>query len=935
MKKLLYLLFFLTSQIALSQSYHFDILKDINYRTKSSDIKYIGKRNNEVLILERFADTLANNYKIKFWKTDGNVLQNYAIGDISQYAYFREFFLYNNKYYFVANNSEENGGIWVTDLTASNTKVITRFHSVYDEVIGFNNKIFYPQTVYPNGVSTQLGNELMYYDETQNACFVLKDINPSYEDADPKNFTVIGDKLYFTANEAAAFEDEKRVLWVTDGTTNGTRRVKDISTPSNAQQPKNFAKMGNKLIFERFDGTDMSLYVSDGTEAGTIPFKKTNSFNSGYYDSIEYIFELGNRALIKLRNNTLWITDGTNENTKFINTCDALGVSSKKELAIKDGYAFYFSAGRLYKTDGNTSILLEQGIYYYPTSAIVMTSNQDGSNYYFSAMAAFFKTDGTEAGTTRINNKFSSGENPNQIPFSLAGNKVLAFGKPSDSRFSKELFEVETDTLKLFRDFTPSTSSSEGSFILNYQGKSYFFAKQPKAPNEMNNSLFETDGTLEGTRGILMPDFNYPYQLIATNKGIYITFSNQIWQANFNNGTLSLVKTLTNFFQQKSGLAFNTKFYFITTTFSSYYLGNDFQLWESDGTTAGTIVIKEFPATQSVRLSKTGNNLYVFSKTVNSINIWQKSQNSSDINLLKTENTSTNDYIAEVYPNFQNKALFMMRISNQNQLWETDGSIDGTKVNQSTFPEINEYSDLFVSDNHYYYSIYTPNVGTKIWKSDGENTSLLIGIQDAISKVYNYALCGNNLFFVLKRTSGQDYLYRYDLSNGNIEVLSIMERFNKEYTKNFICLKENLTFSAKSNSSDSGKSQLHISDGTQAGTRFITSMENKNFGFNSHVSRGIYPLNDKEILVSVDDRFYDLEWFTFRICDNPSDLSGTTADSKIQGSPSTINSTERLIGDSRVYYFAPQSINLNPGFSTDNSGIFKAEIKERGCSFRN
>jgi len=935
MKKLLCLLFCLTSQIAFSQSYHFNILKDINYRTQNSDIKYIGKRNNEVLILERFADTLANDYKIKFWKTDGNILQNYAIGDISQYAYFRDFFLYNNKYYFVANNSVENGGIWVTDFTASNTKFITRFSSVYDEVIGFNNKIFYPQSIYPNGVSTQLGNELMYYDETQNACFVLKDINPSYEDADPKNFTVIGDKLYFTANEASAFEDEKRVLWVTDGTSSGTRRVKDISTPFNGQQPKNFAKMGNKLIFEGYDGTDMSLYISDGTEVGTVPFKKTHSFNSGYYDSIEYIFELGNRALIKLRNNSLWITDGTNENTKFINSCDALGVSSKKELAIKDGYAFYFSAGRLYKTDGNTSILLEQGIYYYPESAIVMTSNQDGSYYYFSAMAAFFKTDGTEVGTTRINNKFSSGENPNQIPFSIAGNKVLAFGKPADSRFSKELFEVETDTLKLFRDFTPSTLSSEGSFILNYQGKSYFFAKQPKAPNEMNNSLFETDGTLEGTRGILMPDFNYPYQLIATNKGVYITFSNQIWQAKFNNGTLSLVKTLTNFFQQKSGLAFNTKFYFITTTFASYYLGNDFQLWESDGTTEGTVIIKEFPATQSVRLSKTGDNLYIFSKTVNSIDIWQKSQNSSEINLLKTVNISTNDYLSEVYPNFQNKVLFMMRISNQNQLWETDGTINGTKINQSAFPEMNEYSDLFVSDNYYYYSIYTPNVGTKIWKSNGEDTSLLIDIPDAISKVYSYALCGNNLFFVLKRSSGKDYLYKYDLSNETVNQVSEFELFNRFISKNFTCMQDKLTFSVYSENSNRGKAQLFISDGTTSGTNLIASLENKMISFQEHVSRGIYPLNDREILVSVDDRFYDLEWFTFRICDNPSDLSGTTADSKIQSSPSTINSTEKLTGDSRVYYFAPQSINLNPGFSTDNSGIFKAEIKERGCTFRN
>ncbi|WP_428659786.1 3-coathanger stack domain-containing protein [Runella sp.] len=58
------------------------------------------------------------------------------------------------------------------------------------------------------------------------------------------------------------------------------------------------------------------------------------------------------------------------------------------------------------------------------------------------------------------------------------------------------------------------------------------------------------------------------------------------------------------------------------------------------------------------------------------------------------------------------------------------------------------------------------------------------------------------------------------------------------------------------------------------------------------------------------------------------------AESSIQSSPTTINSTQKLTTESHVYYFAPQNIVLSPGFSSDNSGVFKAEIKDRSCIVR-
>ncbi len=940
MKKLLYLLFCLTSQIAFSQSYHFDILKDINDRTADTYIYGIEKVSNNVVIVQSAIDSVNQTSFIRFWKTNGSDIENYSnIGaDNAIYAGLKNFSVHNNKLYFTIDNSSN--GLWVSDLQNNQTKKISPlsyYNTGYFDYTIFNNQVYFVSDTYANGSHTEKGNELMYYDEIQNSTGIVKDINPN-GDADPNHFTVVGSKLYFSADDVNDFFGPfNRELWVTNGTINGTYKVKEINPTSNGSFPENLARVGNKIIFKANDGNDYYLYTSDGTNQGTTILKSLKSFTTDSYYAVRVmdIYSFGEQALILIdvgNYKQIWITDGTPENTKFVYNYSSIGIFSKKEIAIKDGFVFFMYNSRLYKTNGSTVVMLKENIINpYIISNFKMALKSD-YNICFSFGKNFYQSDGTPSGTYLINENFENITYTSPISFETINNKILAYCTPFYNKFGKEIYEIKQDTIKIFKDFNPVTIPSEHSFMFNNSGKSYFWAKYPQGLFQ----LFETDGTTEGTKGIQLNNTYSKSNFVIINHTVFFIYGNSIQKMDFNTGNTILIKYLPQPILVPYNYKFVSsinKFYFIT--YGNTY--NENQLWESDGTEYGTKLLKTFEGIQNFNLAVNNNHLYVFVKNTNAIEVWHLGENESQLLKIKSFITNPYDHFGEFYPNFKNKALFLIRVANQNQLWESDGTIDGTKVNEELFPEIHEFGDLFITNDYYYYSIFTPNIGTKIWKSNGIETSLLIDIPDAESKVHAYALCKNNLFFVLKRNTGldKDYLYKYDLSNENIEVLSVLESFNKEYNKNFICLQDKLVFSAKSNSYDSGRSQVHISDGTQAGTRFIASMENKTVGFNSHASRGIFPLNDKEILVSVDDKFYGLEWFTFRICDNPSDLSGSTSDSKIQSSPSTINSTERLTGDSRVYYFAPQSINLNPGFSTDNSGIFKAEIKERGCTFRN
>src|SRR3954451_1087386 len=53
--------------------------------------------------------------------------------------------------------------------------------------------------------------------------YLVKNINPNGS-SDPQSLTVVGNRVFFTADDGV----HDRELWVSDGTTTGTHMVKDI-----------------------------------------------------------------------------------------------------------------------------------------------------------------------------------------------------------------------------------------------------------------------------------------------------------------------------------------------------------------------------------------------------------------------------------------------------------------------------------------------------------------------------------------------------------------------------------------------------------------------------------------------------------------------------------------------------------------------------------
>ncbi|REE00170.1 ELWxxDGT repeat protein [Marinoscillum furvescens] len=145
-----------------------------------------------------------------------------------------------------------------------------------------------------------------------------------------------GGKYYFTAHNDATGDE----LWVTDGTREGTKMVKDINPGAASSLPANLVGVGGSVYFTattEAEGTE--LWVTDGTEAGTsllidlnegaassepsaiTPFK--NGFLFAAVDASSSDYGDG-----KTRQH-LWFSNGTPEGTKRMSADNKEGVQPK------------------------------------------------------------------------------------------------------------------------------------------------------------------------------------------------------------------------------------------------------------------------------------------------------------------------------------------------------------------------------------------------------------------------------------------------------------------------------------------------------------------------------------------------------------------------------------------------------------------------------
>ncbi len=320
-----------------------------------------------------------------------------------------------------------------------------------------------------NMTSTEFGDELYVSDGTTEGTKLLKDINIGTFDGDPEMFCAAGDYVYFRAFDGLTGNE----LWKTDGTEEGTSLVRKLNPVSSTLDLFHYGAFNGKLYFcgNKGNGVGYELCVSDGTEDGTDLLVDINTNTNGSSEPNYFTVFNGKlyfSAFDGINGNELWVTDGTAEGTSmFADIADGAGSSFPKILGVCGDKLFF--------------------------------------NAYSDALGTeLYVTDGTPQGTMMLKDANENGGSiDDNVNYTCFNNKF--FYTCDDGIHGKELWMSDGTSAgtNFFTESCTEVNSSEqpvGSNVRNFavvNNKLYYTATSTASAYQ--DQLFESDGTVEGT----------------------------------------------------------------------------------------------------------------------------------------------------------------------------------------------------------------------------------------------------------------------------------------------------------------------------------------------------------------------------------------------------------------------------------------------------
>ena len=303
-----------------------------------------------------------------FYKSDGTAAGTVKIDDFDYY-YVNSVKIGDNYLYYTTNSQYEfkrTDGTTVTTMAFPETDDGMYFHSLH--TVG--NKLFvvmassYEQVI-----------ELYLYQENTSSWQLIKDYHaPIYGDQKITNFAPVGDRLFFNFRSEYENETPTDELWVTDGTINGTIKLRstrwEYYTSNSAMDC--FVNYKDALYFRAGSQDGNSLWKSDGTPEGTVKVHdvKVAGYTYSPYGLTQPVVSNGllwfTGAYGQWSYDTeLWRSDGTTEGTNLYADLKEDGSSDPTLLTNANDKTIYFTtkessfASTLWNTSPSPKLVME------------------------------------------------------------------------------------------------------------------------------------------------------------------------------------------------------------------------------------------------------------------------------------------------------------------------------------------------------------------------------------------------------------------------------------------------------------------------------------------------------------------------------------------------------------------------------------------------
>jgi len=328
-------------------------------------------------------------------------------------------------------------------------------------------------------------------------------------------------------------------------------------------------------------------------------------------------------------------------------------------------------------------------------------------------------------------------------------------------------------------------------YFSEYNGSLYFMAKSEGSGLE----LWKSDGTQAGTAilkdihptGDALVDGN-PYFLVQFNNKLYFkandgVHGDELWVSDGTEAGTSLLKDIN------PGAASSSPYYFYVFNGHLYFSANDgvsgIELWISDGTESGTKMLKNIaPGTDVFK------------------------QHSKPDNFI--------EYKGKLY-------FFAANEENGRELWQSDGSEEGCMLVKDIWPgaaaSISAFSSLIICGDKLFFDAETAD-GRELWTSDGteQGTMMVKDINlSGSGDPREFCVYGEKLYFSAKGTEGREVWYT-DGTEAGTKILKDINPGSGSFPGGFYVFNGQLFFYA-----DDGEhgSELWVSEGSAEGTRML------------------------------------------------------------------------------------------------------------------
>ena len=530
------------------------------------------------------------NYQTGFtqlWSSDGTTEGTKVLKEIKLgLSVLSALYPGDNKVMFIANNAKNGMELWSTDGTKTGTQMVLDanpgeggFFSSLQGLESLEILLIFASPAKSGstgsifaGISGKQQKILFSNGETSNSVVIADQSEDTDQGSNPREFISFNNKVFFSATGGV----KETELFSTDGKASGTKLFKNIAI-GQSSNPSNFVRIShlNKMIFKADDGINgQAIWISDGTSEGTKLLKDTSDVNPNIFfyegDIIQlYKAHLGKKYFFTSYSSTagtqLWTTNGTKRGTRLL-----------KDINLTDANSDISQITRL----GNKVIFV--------TDDRVL-----GRELWVS--------DATAEGTTILKDINPGIDSSSPDNLTRVGDKL--YFTAYDIANGNEIWVTDgtSDGTKLLKDIDPGGSSSSTDHLTAVGNFLFFFAS-----NGVDGyKLWRSDGTESGTVMLETADpgigYSSPQYIAPIGNGSVIfsayenTAGTELFKATADINSVELIKDIN-----ASGNSNPVNLHKARGRNLVYFSANDGvagrELWVTDGTNAGTIMLADIYA---------------------------------------------------------------------------------------------------------------------------------------------------------------------------------------------------------------------------------------------------------------------------------------------------------------------------------------------------